>query len=235
MQNSISVGIVLVSPYTTLHLTIHRLRMGLDHDLPNFPPSSPDALYSMAFSALVTIVTWLFECVLVIDLRLGCPASRACLHSDPRMVTLQIREVWQLVSIAIFMSQGSLPAEHPYRDVACGFSCAYIAGKFAFDVYHIVSSTLFSAAIGVRYTAVAAVFAVQLLEPLVCIAMLASLASVAAGLPPEMPYGHAFDIALKALRWSFTSTTCPLAIGGGLLTALLLLAAQRRCASEWKE
>lgn len=180
----------------------------------------------MLFAALVTILCTIVEYVIVADLRWGSPFKRAMLLTDPRMIALQLRDTWDLVALAIFLAQPDLPADHPYRDVACGFASAYVAAKLTFGIYHLVSSSLLCLAFGVRPTSVALITAVQLIEPIVCTAMLAALSSTTAALTPDLA-GGALPLAIRALRWSFTGIHCPLAVAGGLATSLIMLRTQR--------
>jgi hypothetical protein len=200
--------------------------MGLD--LPNFPPSTPDARYSMLFSSMVTIISMMFEYAMVADLRWGSAHRKGTILTDARMIALQLRESWELVAIAVFLAKAELPEGHPFRTVACGFAAAYISGKLAFNVYHMLATAVACLAFGVRHETTALAATVQMLEPLVCTAMLASLASIAAMLSPTMPAGEALSISLRALRWSFTGIDCPIGVAGGLVTALLLLRVQGR-------
>jgi hypothetical protein len=196
--------------------------MGLDVDLPVFPPTSPDSRYSMVFSAMVTILSMIYEYIMVMDLRWGSPARREMHLTDPRMVTLQLRETWEFVAVAVFLSRGELPADHPYRDVACGVAAAYIAGKFAFNLYHIVGTALACLAFGVKHSTIAVATLIQLFEPLVCVASLISLASITASLTPGMTPGGTVTLVRETLRWALTGIDCPIAIGGAMATALLL-------------
>jgi hypothetical protein len=179
----------------------------------------------MLFSALTSVLSVLFEFIVTLDLRWG--TWKAYL-TDTRMVTLQLRESWGCVSLAIFMSRGALPANHPYRDVACGFAAAYLASKIAFDVYHAMGTLLLCLALGLRRASILIATVVQLFEPIAALAMFISLASITAMFTPEMPNGEAMSIALKAMRWSFTGIDCPLGVGGALATALLLRAVEHR-------
>jgi hypothetical protein len=189
----------------------------------------------MLFCVILTVFSLMFSYMMVADLYWGSPSKRARYLTDPRMIAVQLRSLWELIDVIVYMARGTLPADHPYRDVACGFAAAYVATVLTFDVYHLVTCAILCLAVGVRHGSTAAASAIQLFEPLMCVAVFASLTSITVTLTPGMTPESAMSIALQALRWTFTGVDCPIGIGAGVATALLLLLAQSRQDEEKKK
>jgi hypothetical protein len=209
-------------------------KMGLADDLPNFPPTSADARYSMLFSALITVLASVYEYVITADIEFGPKEGRRRRYFDPRVIILQLKGSWELIVVALFMSRAELPAEHPYKALACGYAVAYAAERFAFGMYHLIASTI--ACIGLKMSpmTVLTVAAVQAADPLICTAMFCSLASIAASLSTELPLWGAAKIATRALVWAMIGASCPIGTVGGVVSALLLWRSKRRMPKNLK-
>ena len=190
-------------------------------DLPNFPPEETASLYSMLLCATLLLALYVVEYMLTADLRWASDRKRRW-HTDARLVSLCVRQLWSTVSLSVFLAQGGLSDEHPFKDVACGFSAAYVISKIAFDVYHILGTAVFSFIARIRWRTVVLVTAVQFVQPLLAVAVLLALLQQASKLSGE-PRALWNSMSTRAFGLAFASWhTIVFGVIGSLILAVVL-------------